>query len=154
MTDYEYYKAHHICVICHSEEATQGSTCCPTCLANRRERERGYAAKKRQSAEYRERQKEYYHNRRKKLKDAGICVKCGRRKTRPGKTTCKMCAVKEVEKQRERLNQKPFWLRAELGICYKCDKPAVEGYRLCEEHLALARQFITKAVTGRLGREE
>ena len=89
------------------------------------------------------------------LKKAGLFCRCGKRKARPGKLSCLECGIKE-KKSNERIRMKkkslPFWLRAELGICYKCDKPVVDGYKLCPKHLALARSFMARAVDARLGR--
>ena len=147
---YFWYKEHHICVECHTEEATPHSTRCASCLANRRERDREHAKKRRQSIEYRIKQKELYHARRDRLKEAGICTNCGKHKARQGKTTCTVCATKVAIEQKNRTKPISFQLRAELGICYRCHKPVVEGYRLCKEHLALQREHMQKAYERRI----
>lgn len=151
---YFWYKNHHICVECHSEEAAPSASRCPSCLAKCRERERVAAESRRKQEGYREWQKQYYHARRKRLKDNGLCTKCGKRKAREGRLTCAICANNAAREQRERLNQKPFWLRSALGICYKCDNPAVEGFKLCQEHLKLARKYMGIAVMARLAKKE
>lgn len=141
-SDYFWYKEHHICVECHAEEATRNSTRCSQCLANRRERDRKQKQILRQSPEYRERQKQYNKERRARLKEAGICTICGKRKARFNKTTCIECATKASKSKKQNLG---FQLRSTLGICYKCNNPAVKSYKLCENHLKLARQFMKTA---------
>ena len=146
---YFWYKEHHICVECHAEKATPHSTRCASCLSNKRERDRERAKKLRQTPEYKNKQKSWYHTRRDRLKELGICTICGKFKARKGKTTCTICATKMSTEQKNRTKSIPFQLRAELGICYRCSKPVVEGYHLCEKHLVLQREHMQKAIVRR-----
>ena len=72
-------------------------------------------------------------------KESGICVNCGTRKAVKGKTQCATCAKKNALRMRNRTKIKNgFDLdrseRISYGLCYFCGKPAILGYKVCEEH--------------------
>ena len=82
----------------------------------------------------REYQREYNKMLREKRKAAGICTRCGKRKTDGEHSTCAVCRAIKRSEQRE-YNRKqgmmPIELRGE-GYCTRCYKP-IESGKLCAE---------------------
>ena len=67
--------------------------------------------------------------------EAGICTRCGKRKSDAGMKTCGICRSKSNEKRRikspEKMKQSDRYL---IGLCYFCDNPVKSGYKVCEKH--------------------
>jgi len=139
MTDYEYYKSHHICVSCRKEDAEPDSIYCWECREKARERGRVKYEKEKNSIEYLNKKRISDKKRYEKRKSDGRCTSCGVLKAVPGKTRCQKCLNKRKR------GGVSFPLRKYLGICLHCDKPVVEGYSLCRNHLEIQRQSIKKA---------
>lgn len=141
--NYAMYKAHGICVVCGHEDAMPGITACVECRALRNE----WSAKWRTThAEENARRKEEEY---KRLKNEGRCVSCGKQ-ARPGKTLCEKCARKESIRNRQRYV--PVFKPQEQ--CRWCDKPTVEGRKLCAEHLAKMREVMARAQLAKQQRRE
>lgn len=76
--------------------------------------------------------------------EAGLCVKCGKRKAYAGKKICGLCAEKNkraLERYRRKKGIIPFdmWVDqrrdwVENGRCFLCGAPAMKGQKLCEKH--------------------
>lgn len=105
---------------------------CPECnakIANRSEKLR---------EENREEYNKYHSIRNQnvynKRKESGVCTRCGKRKTDPGHSTCKMCREKFNENRRIRKGPHDRSERYEKGICFFCDNPIKQGYKVCEKH--------------------
>ena len=137
---YDWLKANGYCVRCGREKAEKGRVTCMTCNANVRDRNRIYMREYRRTHldECRARESAY----REKLKSEGRCVHCGA--PSDGKRLCRRCLNKQLAWARKRRNALGIQLRKELGICLRCDKPAVEGYYHCEHHLALLRKNLAE----------
>lgn len=63
-----------------------------------------------------------------------ICPRCGKRKADYGFKTCGICREK-IRNQKKRLtfsNKRDN--RVKNGLCFFCDSPVKEGYKVCEKH--------------------
>lgn len=131
----EWYKARGICVVCGHRDAAGKMTMCAECLYKANEATRKWASK---NPGY---WREYQKKRRERLLEEGKCVKCGRENDNPGRKCCRACALKERQHYlRTRvLKAKP------AGVCSWCDRPALEGHKLCAEHYARAAQSMILA---------
>ena len=96
--EYEWFKAHGICVRCRKAKARSGRTTCAACAAQNTKRTLRYfnelTAEKRK--EYSQRDARYA---------AGLCVICGKRPPRDNRRTCALCSSKRTgarQKQAEK----------------------------------------------------
>lgn len=110
-TDYEWRKAHGLCVHCGTERVKDGRVLCSRCQLNNNDR-----------------QTIYYERR----SAAGLCVRCSKPTDGTGSycPTCKEAARQRTEKRRARLKA--------TGICRHCGKrPVWEGEMcgICRERL-------------------
>lgn len=91
---------------------------------------------------------EYNKSRYYRLKEKGICVRCGRNLADPGRTQCFDCSDKKSKKRYAKIENDPEFVeherqynrdyRAEKikkGICTSCSAPAVPGRKHCAKHL-------------------
>ena len=88
--NYEFYKNHKICVRCGQEDAERNHTLCLQCMMKNREESLKYHRKHRKERREKNRiraKKRYY-----RLKEEGICICCGRRKTKINKVMCSQCS--------------------------------------------------------------
>lgn len=122
---YNYLKHQNRCVWCGERDAytMNGRALCAECCEYRRALDCQRSEKRKaQIAAY---QKE----RRIRLEEAGLCIKCGKREPRPGLKSCDVC----LEKYRGNNAKKPGKPLIP-GMCSRCrSKPVMEGRRLCEE---------------------
>lgn len=132
--NYRLYQSCGICPICRINPIMGDEKSCPECKAasgsysNYRRSEN----RDRYNQTHREWAKMEYSRR----KELGICTRCGKRKALNGKVMCGVCADK-VRKQKEKKRMPVSMERAERpenGICYFCDNPVKEGYKVCEQH--------------------
>lgn len=141
---YNWYKKHGICVACRTNDAVGNMTMCGDCLFKMNQRCREWRSKNNDYSSA------YSKKRNKRLKEAGICVECGREKARPGRVNCESCALK----RRVRAASKRILKVKPDGICFRCDQPAMEGKKCCEKHYAInvqnmlnARRFYNPSVS-------
>lgn len=115
-----------ICTECGSRRVYGDEKICPECSA------RKYASNLKQKRDH-EKENQYHKNRRQKLKEMGICVKCGKRKAENGKTRCGICNAKERQRAKRYRGQ---WIdrseRPAYGMCYFCGSHISKG-RICSE---------------------
>lgn len=64
----------------------------------------------------------------------GICTRCGKRKADSGYKTCGICRAKIRNYRRIKYKKPDRSERQEQGLCYFCDNPVKEGYKVCEKH--------------------
>ena len=130
----QWYKENGICPRCGKNNLFGGEKVCIECnaiayayniqRANRLGRE--YCNKK--QAEY---QKIRYH----KNSEQGICTRCGKRNADYGYKTCGICREKDNRTRLLREPHKPNRSeRYKQGLCYFCDNPIKDGYKVCENH--------------------
>ena len=84
LQSYYDYKAFGICWHCKTRWAEPGRTYCKICT-------RQIKARKAQLDPGNEKRKAYDRERRARLKEAGICIACGKRKAREGIVRCNVC---------------------------------------------------------------
>lgn len=135
MEEYYWYKEHHICVKCHQREARPHSVLCYDCA----DKEAMYREQNQRA--YTEKEKQYKKSLYQKRKEAGICVRCGKRKSAVGVITCIDCRTKTNRNANNRRKLLNVQKRKYLGICLRCNNPVVEGYCYCEEHLKRQQQI-------------
>ena len=87
---YHWYKSRGICPYCKTSTADPGKVYCKLCYKKHRFRQEvndpGAV-----------RRKSYYIERRARLKEAGLCVDCGKARATDGTTRCEKCRKKERE---------------------------------------------------------
>lgn len=90
--NYAWYKSHGICTDCHANDAEKGHNLCTDCRLKALSRSAEYRS--RETQEKREkrlkRQHEYAVSRYHSLKQAGICVDCGKREA-VNNVRCPIC---------------------------------------------------------------
>ena len=67
----------------------------------------------------------------------GICTTCRKRKADGGYRTCGICREKQRERKRIKYQEKvkiPRDERVKSGLCYFCNNPQKNGYKVCEKH--------------------
>ncbi len=131
----EWYKAHGICVVCGHRDAVGKMTMCAECLYKANEATHKWASKN--PGYWRKAQKK----RRQRLLEEGKCTKCGRENDNPGRKYCRACALKyrQYYAGTHVRKVKPG------GVCRWCDRPVLEGHKLCAEHYARAVQSMAQA---------
>lgn len=135
MNDYdkerrEWYLSHGICPHCGQNDLQRGYKLCLQCRMNDNERCRNKPI----SANTRQYRIDYKKRISAERKAAGICVRCGKRKTDGEHINCAVCRAKKAEKQREYRHERgmmPIELRGQ-GYCSRCYKP-IESGKLCAE---------------------
>ena len=81
-------------------------------------------------------------------KEAGICIKCGKRPAVSGKTKCAICAEKERIRAREYRMRKGIDVdrseRPAHGKCYLCGNPVKSGCKVCEKCYQIISENLQK----------
>ena len=96
--EYEWFKAHGICVRCRKAKARSGRTTCAACAAQNTERTLRYFKEMttERRKEYSQRATEKQRERRDARYAAGLCVICGKRPPRDNCRTCTLCSSKQT----------------------------------------------------------
>lgn len=127
-----WYQDNGICPRCRKNTIEGDEKVCPECNA----KNANMTAKRRgeNREEYNEKQKIIHRNLYYKRIEQGICTRCGKRKTDYGYKTCGICRAKDAEYKRIKYGKPNRSERCEQGLCYFCDNPVMEGYKVCEKH--------------------
>ena len=64
----------------------------------------------------------------------GICTRCRKRKVDYGYKTCGVCREKIRNYKRIKYGKPDRSERYKQGLCYFCDNPIKDGYKVCEKH--------------------
>ena len=64
----------------------------------------------------------------------GICTRCRKRKADYGYKTCGICRDKGRKYKRVKYGKQDRSERYKQGLCYFCDNPIKDGYKVCEKH--------------------
>lgn len=84
---------------------------------------------------YNKNHREWEKRKNEELRAKGICYRCKKRKAEYGFKTCCICRQKNAKYYQAKYS-KPD--RAEnqysKGLCFFCDNPLKQGYRVCEKH--------------------
>ncbi|MXW91807.1 MAG: hypothetical protein F4114_18085 [Rhodospirillaceae bacterium] len=128
-------RAAGLCTRCGRQPAALGRSSCEPCLEKRRAADRArYAAGKAAGLPYgganadakRRAGRAKSRRRQKARKDAGLCIRCGKRPPVEGGTTCTPCRQK-----RQAAEQRNYAARRAAGCCTRCGEPVFEGLSRC-----------------------
>lgn len=140
---YYFLKSRGICTRCGKEYADLGHTICLDCLEKRRESE----AKKFSGLEDAETRHTMQKERYERLKAAGICIKCGKKKAYEHNgikyVRCYECYIATVNKY-QKINQKRYNHYADADLCRWCGGERVPGRIYCEECLSRLQEQAEK----------
>lgn len=132
-----FLKEHNMCAWCGKEKALENRRLCWDCAEKSAEN----SAKRRRCMTPNEKhvrnaeRNERLRNRRQKLREAGLCTSCGKRKPADGKVQCKLCRNRHNTIARERRRRQGVISFDERGngvYCLRCCKPVeTEGEKFC-----------------------
>ena len=129
----EWYQTHGICPRCRKNNLFGDEKVCPECSAKAYE----YAMRSRErlgKEHYNLQQAELHKNLHHKRIELGICTRCGKREADSGYKTCGICRAKTRNYKREKYGKPDRSERWKQGLCYFCDNPIKDGYKVCEKH--------------------
>lgn len=147
---YKYYQDMGICPRCRKNKIYGDEKVCLDCSV---EKSLWNQKKRKKDIDYKNHQ-EWSKNAYKTDKEKGVCPRCRKRKPTDGYVVCKFCREK-MRRSREK-NRKPDRSERYLqGLCYFCDNPVEEGYKVCREHHKknIAYAHIPRRVKDRLMKE-
>lgn len=124
--DRKFYIDLGICPICRKVPILGDEAACPECRAKHAETE----SRRRQTEQAKNYAKKHNKDIYYKRKEIGICYRCGKRKTMPGKGACGIC-LQSKNKYYSMKYKRP--LRSD-AICRFCDNPVEQGFKVCEYH--------------------
>ena len=128
-------QAEGTCTRCGKYPAAAGRASCQPCLEKRRASDRAkYAAGKAAGLPYggsnieakRRAARAKSKRRQKARREAGLCIRCGKRAPVEGGTTCRPCREKRQAAERRQYHER----RAE-GLCARCGGPVLDGLSRC-----------------------
>ena len=128
-----WYQNHGICPRCRNNNLFGDEKVCPECSAKAYEyamRSRERLGKEHYNSQHAESSKKQHHKRIK----LGICTRCGKREADVGYKTCGICRVKTRNYKRLKYGKPNRSERYKQGLCYFCDNPIKDGYKVCEKH--------------------
>lgn len=141
---YNFLKAHGICVQCGQRDAFQGYVRCPECIEKSTVASAKCWEDEGKRKKYNEREKQRRKERYEQRKKEGLCIACGKQ-VKNG-VYCDWCKNKRNARRRTGRSQgELFRNRIAAGVCMYCGAEAVNGYKLCEKHLEIARASANKA---------
>lgn len=128
----EWYQSAGICPKCGENPIMGDEKMCPEC--------RAYAYKivmgrrdfirKRYNSDHAKWSRKAYAER----KAQGICTRCGKRKADHGYVMCGICREKDRNRKRIAYGKPDRRERCLSGLCFFCDNPIKDGYKVCEKH--------------------
>lgn len=128
----QWYKDGGICPRCGKNNLFGDEKACPECNAlaysyhTRRAQRLGKEYINQKQADY---QKIIY----KRRSEQGVCTRCGKRKAMEPYKMCGICRAKD-KKRKEKYAKPSRSERWKQGLCYFCDSPIKDGYKVCEKH--------------------
>ena len=137
-----------ICRQCRNEEAEPGKQNCWDCAE--KARKAGQARRDSETAGQRTIRLAYHRAyarmRSENFKAAGLCTRCGKRKSQSGKSVCIDC---RIVLRREKEQRKPDTLlrneRPDYGLCYICGEAKLDGKKLCARCVKTSMLNLEKA---------
>ena len=131
--DRKWYRENGICPRCRKNIILGTENVCPECSAyayeitmNSRER----LGKEHYNKVHKEWSKRTHHE----MIQKGICTRCRKRKADYGYKTCGICREKGRKYKRVKYGKPDRSERYKQGLCYFCDNPIKDGYKVCEKH--------------------
>lgn len=129
----KWYQSHGICPRCCKNELLGDEKSCPECRAKASEN----ATRRRERVgkdEINQKHAEWAKKEHQRRIEQGICTRCGKRIAENGYKTCGICREKIRNYKRIKYGKPNRSVRTKLGLCYFCDNPVKEGYKVCEKH--------------------
>lgn len=132
--DRDFYRENRTCPRCRKNTLVGNERICLECTAN--EYEQKMNSNKRLGKEHLNKiHSDWEREERKKRIENGMCTRCGKRKVDSGYKTCGICRDKRRRYiSRKRTKKISRGERANLGLCYFCENPLKDGYKVCEYH--------------------
>lgn len=128
-----WYQEHRICPRCGKNDLFGDEKVCLEC--NAKAYEITIRSRERLGREhYNNQHNEWARNEHQKRIEQGICTRCGKRNADVGYKTCGICRAKTRNYKRIKYGKPDRKDRAVQGLCYFCDSPIKEGYKVCEKH--------------------
>ena len=131
--DRKWYIENGICPVCRDNFLFGDEKVCLECGASKyaetmKSRER--LGKEHYNKVHREWSKRTHHE----MIQKGICTRCRKRKADYGYKTCGICREKGRKYKRLKYGKPDRSERYKHGLCYFCDNPIKDGYKVCEKH--------------------
>lgn len=130
-----FYVSLGLCPRCGKNKLFGDEKNCPECSAKAQE------CKERYEIEHSEKVKEntnaYHRSVYRQRKEAGLCVRCGKRNPLYNDLRCGICKEKmDLRRQERRVRNGKLTCkeRLEQGLCYFCGAKTVPGLKVCEKH--------------------
>ena len=129
----KWYRYNGICPRCRKNTLFGDENMCPECSAemyeiNMNSRER--LGREHYNEVHKEWSKRTHHE----MIERGICTRCRKRKADYGYKTCGICRDKGRKYKRVKYGKPDRSERYKQGLCYFCDNPIKDGYKVCEKH--------------------
>ena len=153
--DRKWYIENGICPRCRKNIIFGSENVCPECSAyayeitmNSRER----LGKE----HYNKVHKEWSKRTHNEMIQKGICTRCRKRKADYGYKTCGICRAKIRNYKRIKYGKPDRSERYKQGLCYFCDNPIKDGYKVCEKHykMNVEKSLSQKAKEARIELQE
>ena len=131
--DRKWYRENGICPRCRKNIILGTENVCPECSAYAYEitmKSRERLGKEHYNKVHKEWSKRTHHE----MIQKGICTRCRKRKADYGYKTCGICREKERRYKRVKYGKPDRSERYKYGLCYFCDNPIKDGYKVCEKH--------------------
>lgn len=125
----------NLCMRCFEAPPDDGLFCA---CCRKKQKQLCDANKDRYSLTY----KASYKRRRARLKDAGICMTCGKKKPAAGDEFCAPCRLRKQQNELACQNRKRD-ARRDAGLCIHCGEVPPPGYKQCTHHMK--RKYPTKS---------
>ena len=131
--DRKWYRENGICPRCRNNTIFGNENICPECSAEMYEINMN--SRERLGREhYNEVHKEWSKRTPREMIERGICTRCRKRKADYGYKTCGICRKKIRNYKRIKYGKPDRRERYKQGLCYFCDNPIKDGYKVCEKH--------------------
>ena len=130
-----FYVSIGLCPRCGRNKLFGDEKNCPECSAKAQEYNERYRAE--HPEQFRRYINAYHKSMYQQRKEAGMCVRCGKRKPLYNDLRCGICKEKMTLRRQERrvrdgrLTRKE---RLEQGFCYFCGAETLPGMKVCEKH--------------------
>ena len=123
-----------ICPRCQKVRLYGDEKVCPECNAYSYEHNMQARATEEGRLHYNEVHSKWARNEHKRRIEQGICTRCGKKNADYGYKTCGICRAKTRNYKRIKCGKPNRSERYMQGLCYFCDNPIKDGYKVCEKH--------------------
>ena len=130
-----FYTSIGLCPRCGKSRLFGEEKKCPECSAKAQEYNERYRAA--HPEQFRQYINAYHKSMYQQRKEAGMCVRCGKRKPLYNDLRCGICKEKMTLRRQERRvrdGRLTRQERLEQGFCYFCGAETVPGMKVCEKH--------------------